>query len=227
MSDFSAHVLVVDDDTRLRDLLKQFLLDRGYSVSTAVDAKDARAKLNLLAVDIVVLDVMMPGETGTDLLRSLRKSTDVPVLMLTARGEPADRIGGLEAGADDYLPKPFEPRELILRLEAILRRRPKVQASTEVKLGPWRFNPGRDDLVNGDEIIRLSTVEAGLLRSLAAQPGQALTREQLAEASPLVMHPRTIDVQVTRLRRKIEAEPKQPRYLITVRGEGYMLRPDP
>jgi two-component system phosphate regulon response regulator OmpR len=222
------HLLVVDDDKRLRSLLKDYLEGAGFVVSTASDAADARDKLSLLAVDLIVLDVMMKGESGLEFLARRRTDGDAtPVLMLTARGESGDRIKGLEAGADDYLPKPFEPRELVLRINAILRRQPKSAAQMEFKLGRWTFDPARDELACGDEIVRLSSVEAGLLRALAQSPGEIVKREDLIARQPLASNERTIDVQVTRLRRKIEADPKQPRYLITVRGEGYMLRPDP
>ncbi len=224
----SPHLLVVDDDKRLRTLLGDFLREHGFTVSTAVDAADAQEKLALFRVDLIVLDVMMKGETGLQFLARRRAEGDVtPVLMLTARGDSDDRIKGLEAGADDYLPKPFEPRELLLRINAILRRQPKPAALTEVRLGRWRFDPERDELVDGTETVRLSSVEAGLLRALASQPGVIVSREALVAGQPLASNERTIDVQVTRLRRKIEVDPKNPRYLITMRGEGYVLRPDP
>ncbi len=222
------HLLVVDDDKRLRDLLKAYLLDNGYIVTTATDAADARAKLELFSVDLIVLDVMMKGETGLTFLEAQRQQgVTTPVLMLTARGESEDRIAGFEAGADDYLPKPFEPRELVLRISSILKRQPKPTVQVEVRLGRWTFLPERDELTDGREVTRLSTVESSLLKALAEQPGQIVSRETLVAKQPLATNERTIDVQVTRLRRKIEIDPKQPRYLITVRGEGYVLRPDP
>lgn len=222
------HLLVVDDDKRLRELIKAYLLDHGFIVTTATDAADARAKMELFIFDLIVLDVMMKGETGLTFLQKMRAAgSSLPVLMLTARGESDDRIAGLEAGADDYLPKPFEPRELVLRISSILKRQPKPTAQMEVRLGRWKFLPDRDELVSGDEIVRLSSVESSLLRALSEQPGQIVSREMLVAKQPLATNERTIDVQVTRLRRKIEIDPKQPRYLITVRGEGYVLRPDP
>jgi two-component system phosphate regulon response regulator OmpR len=227
------HILVVDDDTRLRGLLGRYLGEQGFVVSTARNAADARTKLISLSFDLMVLDVMMPGETGFELTRSLRSggaANGLPILLLTARGETEDRIEGLEAGADDYLMKPFEPRELLLRINAILRRAPKPQASvkTELRLGAWSYNPERDELRRGDEIVALTGMEAGLMRVLAAAPGQVLSRETLADRSAVgqAINDRTIDVQVTRLRRKIEADAKNPRYLVTVRGGGYSLRPD-
>jgi two-component system, OmpR family, phosphate regulon response regulator OmpR len=228
-SDFAApHLLVVDDDKRLRTLLQDFLQENGYLVSTATDAADAREKLTLLTVELIVLDVMMKGETGLQFLEALRKKGDTtPVLMLTARGESEDRIKGLEVGADDYLAKPFEPRELLLRIGAVLRRQPKPSTPSDIRLGRWRFDPTREELIDGETVVRLSSVEAGLLRALAQQPGSIVSREELVARQPLASNERTIDVQVTRLRRKIETDPKNPRYLMTVRGEGYVLRPDP
>ena len=223
------HILVVDDDNRLRSLLRRYLAEQGFVVSTAAHAADARAKLKHLAYDLMVLDVMMPGESGLDLTRSLRASSSVPslpILLLTARGEIDDRIAGLETGADDYLHKPFEPRELVLRITSILRRLPKpVEKKSTLKFGPWIYDPSRDELKQGDEAVRLTDMEAGLMRLLAAKPGVALGRDHLAEGHTGV-NDRTIDVQVTRLRRKIEPDAKNPRYLVTVRGEGYMLLPD-
>lgn len=222
------HILVVDDDTRLREALRRYLGQNGFLVSTAADAADARAKLAALAFDLLVLDVMMPGESGLDLCRDLTATGTIPVLLLTARGGADERIAGLEAGADDYLPKPFEPRELVLRLNAILRRLPKpATAPLEVRLGRWLFNAQREELRCGEESVRLTTGEAALLKTLAAEPGTVLSREALVERAGVdAANARTIDVQVTRLRRKLEDDPREPRYLVTVRGEGYVLRPD-
>jgi len=226
------HILVVDDDDRLRSLLRRYLAENDFIVSTSTSAADARVKLKHLSYDLMVLDIMMPGETGLELTKSLREAIkssakQLPILLLTARGESADRIEGFEVGADDYLLKPFEPRELLLRIHAILRRAPKPSAvSPEIKLGAWVYNQQRDELVSPDEVVRLTDMEAGLMRILAAEPGVAFSREALAERSKGVVNDRTIDVQVTRLRRKIENDVKNPRYLVTVRGEGYMLMPD-
>lgn len=231
MTEDQPHILVVDDDTRLRELLRKYLAGNGFLVSTAKDAADARAKLGGLSFDLLVLDIMMPGETGLELTESLRKVRDMPILLLTARGEPDDRIAGLEAGADDYLAKPFNPRELLLRINSILRRQasrpPEPAPPQPVKLGPMVYLPDRDELRAGEEVIRLTTAEASLLRILAASPGTTFSREELTERSKVAGNARTIDVQVTRLRRKIEPDPREPRYLHTVRGEGYVLRPDP
>jgi two-component system phosphate regulon response regulator OmpR len=226
------HILVVDDDDRLRALLRRYLAEQGFIVTTAINAADARAKLKSLAYDLMVLDVMMPGETGLEFTKSMQEVNGasprrLPILLLTARGEASDRIEGFEMGADDYLQKPFEPRELLLRINAILRRMPKPPvAMPEIKLGAWRYDPQRDELRSDQETLRLTDMEAGLMRILAAEPGVALSRETLAERSKGAVGDRTIDVQVTRLRRKIEDDAKNPRYLVTVRGEGYMLLPD-
>lgn len=232
MTDEQPHILVVDDDTRLRELLRRYLSSNGFLVTTAKDAADARARLQGLEFDLIVLDIMMPGENGLDLTSSLRRTSDVPILLLTARGEADDRIAGLEAGADDYLSKPFQPRELLLRINSILRRQarpaepPPATAPAALRLGPLVYIPDRDELRSGDEVIRLTTAEASLMRILAASPGVTFSREELAERSRDVGNARSIDVQVTRLRRKIEPDPREPRYLQTVRGEGYVLRPD-
>ncbi|MGB5948408.1 MAG: response regulator [Parvibaculum sp.] len=218
------HILVVDDDRRIRELLKRYLADNGYRVTTAENAAEARAKLAGLAFDLLVLDVMMPGESGLELTASLRRSSSVPILMLTARGETSERIEGLEHGADDYLAKPFEPRELLLRIGTILRRAmtPGSKAD-EISLGECRFDPARGELRRGDEIVRLTTREVQLLRIFAAHPGQPLSRLDLCDNEAAE---RSIDVQINRLRRKIEADPRNPSYLQTVRGEGYVLMPD-
>lgn len=232
MTDEQPHILVVDDDTRLRELLRRYLSGNGFLVTAAKDAADARARLDGLEFDLIVLDIMMPGENGLDLTAALRRTSDVPILLLTARGEADDRIAGLEAGADDYLSKPFQPRELLLRINSILRRQarpaepPPPAPPAALRLGPLLYIPERDELRSGDEVIRLTTAEASLMRILAASPGVTFSREDLAERSRDVGNARSIDVQVTRLRRKIEPDPREPRYLQTVRGEGYVLRPD-
>ncbi len=223
------HILVVDDDTRLRELLRKYLSDNGFLVTTARDATDARAKLAGFSVDLVVLDIMMPGESGLALTRSLHDDHVAPVLLLSARGGPNDRIAGLEAGADDYLAKPFEARELLLRIHSILRRVPPPPAAdppAELKLGRAIYDRAREELRRDGAVIRLTTAEAGLLRVLAARPGVTLSREELTERARIDGNARAVDVQVTRLRRKIEDDPREPRYLCTVRGEGYVLKPD-
>lgn len=230
------HILVVDDDERIRALLRRFLERNGYLVSTARDAAQARGLLRGLEFDLIVLDVMMPGEDGFSLTRDLRKRLDTPILLLTAKGETSDRITGLESGADDYLPKPFEPRELLLRIAAILRRMP-AQELTQPKfltLGPLRYDTEKGDLWQGETPVRLTGSEQALLRRLAADQGQPVSRADLIEdlgrgtSAPddTENSERSIDVQITRLRRKLEPDPREPRYLQTVRGTGYMLVAD-
>ena len=232
MIDLQAHLLVVDDDERIRGLLQKFLIRNGFLVSTARDAAQARRLLAGLDFDLLVLDVMMPGEDGITLTRDLRRRMATPILLLTAKGEAQNRIEGLEAGADDYLVKPFEPKELLLRINAILRRVPQVKAADtgpkSLILGAVRYDPERGELWRGADLIRLTATEAQLMRLFAASPGLAIPRARLVgdldrEAGG---GDRAVDVQITRLRRKIESDPKEPRYLQTVRGEGYMLQPD-
>jgi two-component system phosphate regulon response regulator OmpR len=225
-----AHILVVDDDKRLRELLRKYLSDNGYLVATAADAAEARQRMAGLSFDLIVLDVMMPGEDGMALTRSLRaEGAKVPILLLTARGEVDDRIKGLEAGADDYLSKPFEPRELLLRLGSILRRVPRDEPEPpprELRLGGFTWDMTRSELRSGDQPVHLTQAERDLLAVLAEVAGQGVARDDLAVRTGNSANPRTVDVQVTRLRKKIEDDPKLPRYLQTVRGMGYMLRPD-
>lgn len=231
--DEQSHILVVDDDRRLRDLLQRYLSENGFRVTTAGDAATARAKLGSIAFDLIVLDVMMPGESGLDLTSDLRKSNTVPILLLTAMGEAEDRIRGFERGADDYLSKPFEPRELVLRIRTIINRvrqappaAPPPAGPMVIRLGKVSYYPGREELRRGDVRIRLTAGEASLLKALADKVGEPLSREELLQRSTDCANTRSVDVQVTRLRRKIETDPKSPRYLQTVRGLGYMLRPD-
>ena len=231
--DPAAHLLVVDDDERIRGLLQKFLVRGGFLVSVARDAAHARRLLTGLEFDLIVLDVMMPGEDGIALTRDLRRHLTTPVLLLTAKGETGNRIEGLEAGADDYLVKPFEPKELLLRINAILRRVPQVRAAEAgpkvLHLGAVRYDVDRGELWNGTEIVRLTATEAALMRIFAAQAGAPVSRERLVGdlgRDEIQAQERAVDVQITRLRRKIEADPKQPRYLQTVRGAGYMLAPD-
>ena len=227
MSLDASHILVVDDDLRLRKLLARYLGEHGYVVATADNAADARIKLASFAFDLIVLDLMMPGESGLTLAADLRKRSAVPILMLTAMGEPEDRINGLERGADDYMVKPFEPRELLLRIANILRRVPQASTlPTEVRMGPLVFDLAREELRDGDQPVRLTSVETALLTALARKPGVAMTREELIELTGAAGGDRAVDVQVTRLRRKIERDPRDPRYLQTVRGRGYVLKPD-
>ncbi|CUK08487.1 Transcriptional regulatory protein OmpR [Ruegeria denitrificans] len=233
MSDLDAHLLIVDDDERIRDLLKKFLMRSGFLVTAARDAAHARRVLSGLDFDMIVLDVMMPGEDGVSLTRTLRETHATPILLLTARGETEHRIAGLEAGADDYLAKPFEPKELLLRINAILRRMPETPAQdTATKiltLGPIRYDVERGEMWQGEEPVRLTATESQLMKIFSTQPGEPISRAKLVEdlgRDKGQAQERAVDVQITRLRRKIEQDPKQPRYLQTVRGAGYMLAPD-
>ena len=229
------HVLIVDDDERIRLLLGRFLRKSGYMVTTARDAAQARRLLAGLEFDLIVLDVMMPGEDGLALTRDLRGRMATPILLLTARGETEDRIAGLESGADDYLPKPFEPRELLLRIAAILRRVPQAEISQPkyLTLGQLRYDTDKGELWQGETPLRLTGTETALLRRLAASRGNPVSRSDLIEdlgrggpAEDSDNSERAIDVQITRLRRKIEPDPREPRFLQTVRGLGYMLVTD-
>ena len=227
MNEDLPHILVVDDDKRLRDLLQRFLADHGFRVTVADGAVSADHLMAGLTFDLIVLDRMMPGRDGVAFARDLRARDDVPILMLTAMGETADRISGLEAGVDDYLAKPFEPRELLLRIRTILRRfQAEAAGADEIRIGRCRFDPERGILHGTDGILRLTETEVGLLRVLAAPPHRIRSREELTELCDINGGVRTVDVQVTRLRRKIEPDPRLPRYLQTVRGRGYVLRPD-
>lgn len=231
--DPDAHLLIVDDDERIRGLLQKFLMRNGFLVSSARDAGHADRILGGLDFDMIVLDVMMPGEDGVSYCKRLRKDRDVPILLLTAKGETEDRILGLEAGADDYLAKPFEPKELLLRINSILRRVPMSEPTNMtpkvLSLGSLRYDVEKGTMWNGDTPVRLTATEAQLMRIFSACPGEALSREKLVEdlgRDGGQAQERAVDVQITRLRRKLEADPKQPRYLQTVRGSGYMLAPD-
>lgn len=223
------HILVVDDDERLRQLLSQFLTSRDFLVTTATDAADARQKLKYLQYDLIVLDVMMPDEDGLSLTKSLKaEKLLTPVLLLTALGEIESRIHGLEAGADDYLAKPFEPRELLLRMHAILRRvaAKPVEQNEAICFGKWTLDLERGELVDGNERLPLTQVEHTLLKALSSRKGEVVSREELAHLCEMDAAERTIDVQVTRLRKKLEEDPKLPKYIQTVRGKGYVLWPD-
>jgi len=228
-----AHILIVDDDERIRGLLQKFLSRNGFWASAARDAAHARRLLSGLEFDMIVLDVMMPGEDGISLTKSLRENLETPILLLTAMGESSDRITGLEAGADDYLSKPFEPKELLLRINAILRRIPKAEPENEVpktlQMGSIRYDISRSELWCGNDLIRLTATENTLMKIFSSCPHEPVSRSKLVEElgrDKGQAQERAVDVQITRLRRKIENEPKSPRYLQTVRGSGYMLAPD-
>jgi len=222
----AAHILIVDDDRRIRQLLQRYLSDKAFRVTTAENAADARKKLEGLTFDIIVLDVMMPGENGLDLTASLRETSAVPILLLTARAETEHRIAGLQQGADDYLPKPFEPRELLLRIESILRRTFTLETdqAEPLSLGACSFDPERGLLTRNGEQVRLTSREVELLRQFSAAPATPISRLDLCGGDNSAE--RTVDVQINRLRQKIEPNPKNPLYLQTVRGQGYVLMPD-
>ncbi len=227
---YPPHILVVDDDTRLRTLLKKFLRENGYMVSAAANAGEARRQMDALTFDLLVVDVMMPGEDGYALTKTIRARSSVPILMLTAMGEATDRIKGLELGVDDYMAKPFEPKELVLRIGSILRRAPPPTpgaSKTELKFGACRYDVARKQLTQDGQPVHLTMAEGELLHILAQKANEAIDRSDLGVTEEAGFNPRTIDVQITRLRRKIEPDPRQPRYLQTVRGTGYMLRTDP
>jgi two-component system phosphate regulon response regulator OmpR len=234
MSETEPHLLVVDDDPRLRDLLRRYLSDSGFRVTGAADTLEARAHLASFAFDLIVLDVMMPGESGLDLTRALRAESKssgvVPVLLLTAMAEPEDRINGLEQGADDFLAKPFEPRELVLRIRNILQRRPalaeEAEPSPELRFAGLRFDLSRNELFDGEDLVRLTAAETALLTSLAQRAPEPVSREELSQSAQFSGNVRNVDVQMTRLRRKVEPDPRNPRFLQTVRGTGYALRPE-
>ena len=227
------HLLVVDDDERIRLLLQKYLIRNDFLVSIARDAAHARRLLIGLEFDMIILDVMMPGEDGVSLTQDLRRTANIPILLLTAKNEIDDRIAGLEAGADDYLAKPFQPKELLLRINSILRRLPDQKEEKIlpkiITLGPARYNLERGELWHGEDQIRLTATEGQLMRIFAASAGEPVTRAHLVSEMGRgadLAQDRAIDVQITRLRRKIEANPKEPRYLQTVRGSGYMLTTD-
>ncbi len=224
LPDGAPHLLVIDDDNRIRTLLSRYLADHGYRVTAAANAEEARKRLGGLAFDLLVVDVMMPGESGVEFARSLRQSSEVPILMLTARSEIENRIAGLEAGADDYMPKPFEPRELLLRITSILKRAIKApqRLIDQVRFGPFSFHLEAEELRRQGELVSLTDREKQMMRIFAAAPGETVPREALlADAGSA--GERTVDVQINRLRRKIEDDPANPLYLQTVRGVGYRL----
>lgn len=229
MEDQHFHILVVDDDNRLRSLLQRFLRDNDFYVTVAKDAAEARRCLGDYKFDLLIVDIMMPDETGLEFLAKFRRESSLPVIMLTAMGETDDRIVGFEAGADDYLPKPFEPKELVLRIKSILRRAPREDevALEKLNLGLcWYDMIKKELLTKQGAVIHITPVEQAMLNVLGQKSGQIFTREKLAEILGAGQSPRSIDVQITRLRKKIEKDSKNPRYLQTVRGKGYMLLPE-
>lgn len=228
--DEAPHLLVVDDDSRIRTLIARFLTENGFRVTVAQAADEARKKLAIIDFDLLVVDVMMPGESGMDLTASVRRSSTVPILMLTARAETESRIRGLELGADDYLAKPFDPRELLLRINNILKRgaTPTPAARGDdgaLRFGPYVWDATRDELRRGDEVVRLTDSELRLMRMFAERPGETIPRHEIVQGES-ALGDRTADVQINRLRRKIEVDPANPHHLVTVRGQGYRLKTD-
>ena len=228
--DEAPHLLVVDDDSRIRTLITRFLTENGFRVTAAEAAAEARKKMAIIDFDLLVVDVMMPGESGMDFTASVRKSSPVPILMLTARSETESRIRGLELGADDYLAKPFDPRELLLRINNILKRgavaAPPQRAEDGVlRFGPYVWDQTRDELRRGDEVVRLTDSELRLMRMFAERPGETIPRHEIVQGES-ALGDRTADVQINRLRRKIENDPANPNHLVTVRGQGYRLKTD-
>lgn len=220
-----AHLLVVDDDDRIRSLLKRYLTGLGHGVTVAKDSANARALIDSLVFDLIILDVMMPGEDGISLTRALRLERDTPIILLTARGDIQHRIEGLSAGADDYLAKPFEPEELALRIASVLKRARPAPAADALMMGDCTWHVVRQELRRDGALVRLTQAECDLMTALSARPGATITREELARKAGVEMD-RSVDVQVTRLRRKLEDDPAEPVYLQTVRGLGYRLMPD-
>ncbi len=225
VKDDASHILVVDDDVRIADLLSRFLRENGLRVSTANDVAQARQAMKHLSFDLLILDVMMPGETGVEFAQSLRQGDYIPIIMLTARAEGEHKIEGLETGVDDYMTKPFEPRELLLRIQNILRRvgekKPEVEDVEHIFFGDYSFHTMRGELKKGEQSIKITEKERELLKLFAQNPGKAISREELAFGK--IVSDRTIDVQIVRLRQKIEEDPKAPIFLQTVRGKGYIL----
>lgn len=219
------HLLVIDDDDRIRALLRTYLGKCGFRVSTVGDTAEARQLMNTLAFDLLIVDVMMPGETGFEFTRALREKDDIPVILLTARGEADDRIEGLKTGADDYLSKPFEPEELVLRIDAIFRRLGTMTPASKLHFGPYEFDMERFVLTKDGDRVKLTTGEETLLTMLARRADVAVSRHALSETIN-AQSERAVDVQMTRLRRKIEDDPSEPKWLLTVRGQGYRLLTD-
>ncbi len=216
------HILVVDDDDRIRELIKQYLKDNNFIVSTALDAENAKLKISQFKFDLIVLDVMMPGQSGFDLTKEIKKKMQIPIILLTAKGEVENRIKGLELGADDYLGKPFEPKELLLRIKNIISKSKKININNIVNIGKARVNLAKMSVQLNDKINKLNSVEKNVLTEMLANPGKTYTRIQIGEISNISQE-RSIDVMITRLRQKIEIDPKKPKYLQTIRGSGYVL----
>lgn len=229
-SDAAPHLLVVDDDNRIRTLISRFLIENGFRVTVAQSAEEARKKMAIIDFDLLIVDVMMPGESGMDFTAAVRSGSGVPILMLTARSETESRIRGLELGADDYLAKPFDPRELLLRINNVMKRGVAPTATPhargdELRFGPFVWDGERGELRRGDEVVRLTDSELRLMRMFAERPGDTIPRHEIVQGES-ALGDRTADVQINRLRRKIEIDPANPLHLVTVRGQGYRLKTD-
>lgn len=223
MDNSKIHILIIDDDEKIRDLLKQYLKNNNFFVSTAINASDAEEKLKIIKFDLVIIDIMMPGKDGLQLTKEIREKIDLPIILLTAKGEPEDRVRGLELGAEDYLPKPFEPKELLLRIKNVIKRiRKNKYVITSIKIGKASINMKKMEIQKEKKVIKINTSEKILLENMIGSAGKIFSREEISKITNLTQE-RSIDVLVTRLRQKIEPDPKNPKYLQTVRGTGYVL----
>lgn len=223
MDNSKIHILIIDDDEKIRDLLKQYLKNNNFFVSTAINASDAEEKLKIIKFDLAIIDIMMPGKDGLQLTKEIREKIDLPIILLTAKGEPEDRVRGLELGAEDYLPKPFEPKELLLRIKNVIKRiRKNKYVITSIKIGKASINMKKMEIQKEKEVIKINASEKILLENMIGSAGKIFSREEISKITNLTQE-RSIDVLVTRLRQKIEPDPKNPKYLQTVRGTGYVL----
>ena len=223
MDNSKIHILIIDDDEKIRDLLKKYLKNNNFFVSTAINASDAEEKLKIIKFDLAIIDIMMPGKDGLQLTKEIREKIDLPIILLTAKGEPEDRVRGLELGAEDYLPKPFEPKELLLRIKNVIKRIKKNKhVITSIKIGKAHVNIKKMEIQKEKEIIKINASEKILLENMISSAGKIFSREEISKITNLTQE-RSIDVLVTRLRQKIEPDPKNPKYLQTVRGTGYVL----
>lgn len=223
MDNSKIHILIIDDDEKIRDLLKQYLKNNNFFVSTAINASDAGEKLKIIKFDLAIIDIMMPGKDGLQLTKEIREKIDLPIILLTAKGEPEDRVRGLELGAEDYLPKPFEPKELLLRIKNVIKRiRKNKYVITSIKIGKASINMKKMEIQKEKKVIKINASEKILLENMIGSAGKIFSREEISKITNLTQE-RSIDVLVTRLRQKIEPDPKNPKYLQTVRGTGYVL----
>ena len=222
MNDFNAHILVVDDDDGIRNLVKQYLNENNFLVTTAKNAEDAKEKTKIIKIDLIVLDIMMPGKSGLEFTKENKIKLNTPVILLTAKGEASERVEGLETGADDYLPKPFEPKELVLRIKNILNKTKNLNLKRVIEFGNVKIDLNKLFITNGSDQFKINNTEKIILERMINAPGQIFSREEIGNIINLEKE-RSIDVIITRLRKKIEKNPKSPKYLQTIRGEGYVL----